>query len=701
MDTKSKKSKPFFSFLCLFLGFHCLIGCALSALYVIPRVGGWKKYYDYATAEDYQETDRFRQTMSASLYTAIQTALSSQDTDAEQSETQNPSLPDSPNLLYYIRYESKEIARSTAGAVSVSGKTPSFPEEYNFILHFNGKTVTAIKDGEPVDLYESGYYTMESDWELPGFQGGESTIFSSFPADQLVRCNIWLAARKDLLSVSSYDVLAGIQSEQQRASLAFFIWFMVLFVGLLLLLIYILMRASRKAFWQGAARVTAHFWFEWKLIVGAVLIFAVLLGLSMGPFVWADVFLWFFFFFVNDLRRNPSVWKHNGPMALCRFLERRRKLLPFQKRLLWHGPAVWIGVAVYLLLTIFFLMAFHGGFFIPMIPLTLLAAYFWYRSRKTFCVAVEETGRLLDRIHAVSGGESLPPLTLTFDSDLAQAASDLNSIESGIREAVERQISSERMKIELISNVSHDLKTPLTSIISYVQLLQEEELPDAAKGYVEILAKKAERLNTMVQDVFEVSKAATGNLTMQSEPLDLTKLVRQTMADMNEQIESSTLSFRVSLSEEAVLVYADGQKLYRVFQNLLENILRYSLEGTRVYLRQETDLDNTEITLRNVSREELLDSVDLTERFVRGDDSRTDGGSGLGLSIAKSFTEACGGSFRVETDGDLFTAIVSFPVFHAPQGEKQEPEITPADSPEKTDSLDVLTEGPQEISTDD
>ena len=147
-------------------------------------------------------------------------------------------------------------------------------------------------------------------------------------------------------------------------------------------------------------------------------------------------------------------------------------------------------------------------------------------------------------------------------------------------------------------------------------------------------------------------------------------------------------------------MYADGQKLYRVFQNLLENILRYSLEGTRVYLRQETDFNNTEITLRNVSREELLDSVDLTERFVRGDDSRTDGGSGLGLSIAKSFTEACGGSFRVETDGDLFTAIVSFPVFHAPQGEKQESEITPADSPEKMDSQGGPTEDPQGISMD-
>ena len=681
-----------------------MIGCVIAAFYVIPIEGGWEEYYDYATAEDYQETARFRQTMSSSLYTAIQTAIESQNQNTEQNEGQNgtesSSLPDSPNLLYYIRYESKEVARSTAGTVSVTEKIPSFPEEYNFILHFNGKTVTAIKDGEPVDLYGSGYYTMESDWELPGFQGGESTIFSSFPKDQLVRCNVWLAARKELLSVSSYDVLASIQSEQERLSFAFFLWCMVFFAGVLLLLVYTFMRASRHAFWQAAAGVTAHIWFEWKLIIGAAFLFAVLTGLSMGPFVWGDLFLWFFFFFVNDLRWNKGIWKHNGPMALYCFLERRRKLLPFQKRLIWYGPAVWIGVAVYLLLALFCLLAFHGGFFIPMIPLTLLAAYFWHRSRKTFCVAVEETGRLLDRISAVSRGESLPPLTLTFDSDLAQAANDLNSIESGIREAVERQISSERMKIELISNVSHDLKTPLTSIISYVQLLQEEELPDTAKGYVEILAKKAERLKTMVQDVFEVSKAATGNLTMQSEPLDLTKLVRQTMADMNEQIESSTLSFRVSLSEEAVFVYADGQKLYRVFQNLLENILRYSLEGTRVYLRQETDFNNTEITLRNVSREELLDSVDLTERFVRGDDSRTDGGSGLGLSIAKSFTEACGGSFRVETDGDLFTAIVSFPVFHAPQGEKQEPKITPADSHEKMDSQGGPTEDPQGISMD-
>ena len=229
-----------------------------------------------------------------------------------------------------------------------------------------------------------------------------------------------------------------------------------------------------------------------------------------------------------------------------------------------------------------------------------------------------------------------------------------------------------RMKIldesrqEFVSNVSHELKTPLTSIISYTQLLLEEDLPPAARDYAQILAQKAERLSHMVQDVFEVSKAATGNLKMQSEQIDLCKLIRQTMADMEEKLSESRLSFRVFLSPEPVFICADGQKLYRVFQNLLENVLRYSLEGTRVYLRQETTPDRTVVTIKNISREEFPAGVDLTERFVRGDESRTDGGSGLGLSIASSFVQACGGQFQVETQADLFTALVSFPLDASP-----------------------------------
>ena len=219
------------------------------------------------------------------------------------------------------------------------------------------------------------------------------------------------------------------------------------------------------------------------------------------------------------------------------------------------------------------------------------------------------------------------------------------------------------MKVELITNVSHDLKTPLTSIISYTELLQQEEgLPDHVQDYIRVLSDKSKRLQVMVRDVFEVSKAATGNLSVDIKPIDFAKLLRQTLADMGEAIEESGLALRPRLPESPVWIAADGDRLYRVFQNLIDNALKYALAGSRVYLSLKTEVGRAEASLRNTSREELPTGVDLTARFVRGDASRTDGGSGLGLSIASSFTEACGGDFHVETLADLFTAVVSFPL---------------------------------------
>ena len=218
------------------------------------------------------------------------------------------------------------------------------------------------------------------------------------------------------------------------------------------------------------------------------------------------------------------------------------------------------------------------------------------------------------------------------------------------------------MKVELIANVSHDLKTPLTSVVSYAALLgEEEELPPHVKDYVRILNEKARRLQVMVQDVFEVSKAASGELPLKLEQLDLTRLLDQTLADMDEAIRASGLTLRTTLPGGPVWITADGDRLYRVFQNLIQNALRYSLEGSRVYLTLEVRNGRATATMKNTSRDELPAGMDFTARFVRGDESRTDGGSGLGLAIASSFTTACGGALEVETDADLFTVRVSFP----------------------------------------
>lgn len=282
--------------------------------------------------------------------------------------------------------------------------------------------------------------------------------------------------------------------------------------------------------------------------------------------------------------------------------------------------------------------------------------------KKNHRLAVD-IGALTDQILAVREGNMTEELVLSEETDLREAADNLNQIQKGMETAVTERIKSERMKVDLVTNVSHDIKTPLTSIISYAELLrQEEELPQHVKEYIQILGEKAERLRGIVQDVFEISKATSGQLPVQMETLDLGKLLRQTLADMNDRIEASGLTMRTTIPEQPVSVTADGQRLYRVFQNLLQNALRYSLAGSRVYLALTQEEGQAVVRIKNTSGVELADGKDFTERFVRGDESRTDGGSGLGLSIAKSFAEVCGGKLAVETDADLFTVTVSFPI---------------------------------------
>lgn len=248
------------------------------------------------------------------------------------------------------------------------------------------------------------------------------------------------------------------------------------------------------------------------------------------------------------------------------------------------------------------------------------------------------------------------------DNDLQHMAEELEDIRQGLENAVEERIHSERMKVELVANVSHDIKTPLTSIISYIKLLKQEEgLPDYVTDYIRILDEKSERLKNMVQDVFAVSKAASGQLTVEYKELDLGKLLYQTLADMEELIKKSPVTVKAEIPKKPVMVCSDGQRMYRVFLNLIGNAVKYSLEGSRVYVALKEEGGFAVASVTNTSSQELDRSVDFAERFIRGDESRTDGGSGLGLSIAKSFTEACGGTFELEIIADLFVVRVLLP----------------------------------------
>lgn len=267
--------------------------------------------------------------------------------------------------------------------------------------------------------------------------------------------------------------------------------------------------------------------------------------------------------------------------------------------------------------------------------------------------------RLNEHISAVNSGDYTERIEV-LDSPIYAPTEKLNNISTGIQGTVEKQLKSERMKIELVTNVSHDLKTPLTSIISYIDLLSAEELPPAARDYVTIIEEKSQRLKTMVADLFDLAKA-TSRTDVQSEEIDAVVLTRQVLGDLADKIEAAGRQLKCDIQAETAPIYADGKKMYRVFQNVIDNALKYSMEGTRVYLTLKREMGRCEIVVKNIASYEMTFSPDeITERFTRGDESRSTEGNGLGLSIAKSFTEACGGEFKVEIDGDVFMAKISF-----------------------------------------
>lgn len=254
-------------------------------------------------------------------------------------------------------------------------------------------------------------------------------------------------------------------------------------------------------------------------------------------------------------------------------------------------------------------------------------------------------------------------LKISLSEDLGifeQLGRRLEQVQEGFSKAVAEEAKSQHMKTELISNVSHDLKTPLTAIITYVDLLKREDnTTEQQQSYIHTLEMKAQRLKVLIEDLFEVSKAQSGNIQLNKMDVDVVSLMKQLRLEMEDKIADSDLVFRWNLPEEKVILSLDGHKTYRIFENLLTNVLKYALAGSRVYIDIINGETEVQVVYKNVSSIELSpDTERLTERFVRGDASRNSEGSGLGLAIVKSFAEVQGGQFNIEVDGDLFKAIL-------------------------------------------
>lgn len=269
--------------------------------------------------------------------------------------------------------------------------------------------------------------------------------------------------------------------------------------------------------------------------------------------------------------------------------------------------------------------------------------------------------RLFEATNKIAEGD----LEVNIEEDLGVFNAlkvELQNIQNGFKKAVNEEVKSQRMKTELITNVSHDLKTPLTSIITYVDLLKDENLSaDKRKEYLDTLDRKSQRLKDLIEDLFEVSKATSGNINLNIVNVDVVSLMKQTLLELDDKIVKASLVVRTNYPEEKVILRLDSQRMYRVFENLIINITKYALEGSRVYIDINRSMDKVEIVLKNMAANEVNFNVDeIMERFVRGDKARNTEGSGLGLAIAKSFVELQGGKLDIIVDGDLFKVVIIF-----------------------------------------
>lgn len=372
-----------------------------------------------------------------------------------------------------------------------------------------------------------------------------------------------------------------------------------------------------------------------------------------GAFLYgAFTFICFFAGYMSLIRRIKAKSLWNGSL-LC-------MILSFCKRIVDSSNDVWRTV----LWISAFLVIHWITFFVRNVPMALAALA---ADGVTFWIVV---GSMLAKVRIKKGIEQIASGNLEYRIELKglrgterNIAENVNDIGSGLNRAIDEAMRNERLKTDLITNVSHDIKTPLTSIINYVDILKRSDIADEKiLGYLDILEVKAQRLKTLTEDVVEASKVSSGNITLEYMDIDFREMVQQTEGEMAEKFAARNLSVVLNLPEEAAVIHVDGRRMWRVLENIFGNAAKYAMPGTRVYADLSVSESEVKFSLKNVSEQQLNISADeLTERFIRGDISRSTEGSGLGLSIAKSLTEMQGGVFELYLDGDLFKVDIRFP----------------------------------------
>ena len=513
--------------------------------------------------------------------------------------------------------------------------------DYKFVISVDTKY--PIQD----EFYEKDHmYTKYMPWV------DKVVVIGCISAILLVVCFIWLT------------VVAGRSNTQDTVALLFFdkwkteIWLCLMIAGLMALALPLNMVDGYMTNWGETLQ-------EGHVVTDALMVF------GAAAMIACACFLTVYLSLVRVLKAK-TLWKNSITKLLCRMV-----------RYIWQNRSsitklIVTGVGLFLVN----FMVFTGSGFFILLAMVVDVASVLYLAK----LAIERT-RIKKGIMKIAAGDTdykIPLNDLTGDNkDMAEM---VNHIGEGIQNAVEKSLKDERLKTDLITNVSHDIKTPLTSIINYVGLLKQEHFDDPKiQRYLDILDQKSQRLKTLTEDVVEASKISSGNINLEFINLNLVEMIHQTTGEFAEKFEKRNLTAVVTVPEEPAIVRVDGRRMWRVIENVYNNAAKYAMPGTRVYVDLSMNKNIVLLSLKNVSEYPLNITADeLMERFTRGDVSRTTEGSGLGLSIAQNLTKMQGGEFKLYVDGDLFKVMISFPRIR-PKVEKPEWTRTPETEGEETE----------------
>ena len=686
MDTRSKRYRraPFLKGLAFVLACLCVCSVIYTTLTLFNQAGsmtggfyyGLDNAYEAAMQPDYTAGSAFAQESSEVTY-ILQRALSHQ------------SMPDEDNVFLGSRvWYYAEMTPSGRG------------DTFSPIAFSNTDAEHSMAGMQALSPY---FYAYEN--------GVLQTAYSQtrwYPQSTDARMTLYIAFQPAYISAQQY------QWDLLREALVPAVWTVVSgLVGFLLLFLYLTLVAGRKGgseelhlsrlddvysdfllvlllgfigAWAGlGVLVNDNFFYDGFTIQTAIW-FCVAVTVICVPMILA---LWLSIvrkIKAGKLLRHTLIWTIISGIGrlfvglfrlIGRFFEglfssRHLRGYPFAKALFWRQC---IFICLSCLMVVIFTISFFGGvgglaILCIFLELVLVFCYIWANNR-TF----QDMEKICDQAFEIYQGNMEFDPGVGEDSPLGETSRHLLEVGTGMEKAMQRQLSSERMKIALVTNVSHDLKTPLTSIIGYIDLLQKDEaLSPEARDYVTILANKSQRLKTIIEDLFDLAKTTSGDDSgMTLEVLDLKCLAEQTLADMEDNIARSGQAVRTELPELPVFVRADGRKLYRVIQNIMDNALKYSMPGTRIYVSLSHAGAHARMVIKNTASYEMdFTAEEILERFVRGDRSRSTEGSGLGLSIAQGFTRALGGDLKVSIDGDQFRVELTYAICTPPRPEGED-----------------------------